>query len=58
MIGFKLGDYALPVIFLGAAFLFFTSNKKLNNLGRILFGVGGIPAETRPTTITVTPELD
>ena len=42
MIGFKLGDYALPVIFLGAAFLFFTSNKKLNNLGRILFGVGGI----------------
>ena len=42
MIGFKLGDYALPVLFLGAAFLFFTSNKKLNNLGRILFGVGGI----------------
>ena len=42
MIGFKLGDYALPVIFLGAALLFFTSNKKLNNLGRILFGVGGI----------------
>lgn len=41
MIGFKLGDYALPVIFLGAALLFFTSNKKLNNLGRILFGVGG-----------------
>ena len=40
MIGFKLGDYALPVIFLGAALLFFTSNKKLNNLGRILFGVG------------------
>ena len=42
MIGFKLGDYALPVLFIGAAFLFFTSNKKLNNLGRILFGVGGI----------------
>ena len=41
MIGFKLGDYALPVIFLGAALLFFTSNKKLNNLGRTLFGVGG-----------------
>ena len=39
MIGFKLGDYALPVIFIGAL-LFFTSNKKLNNLGRILFGVG------------------
>lgn len=42
MIGFKLGDYALPMIALGAALLFFTSNKKLNNLGRVIFGVGGI----------------
>lgn len=41
MIGFKLGDYALPMIALGAALLFFTSNKKLNNLGRVIFGVGG-----------------
>ncbi|VHA77999.1 Na/Pi cotransporter family protein [Streptococcus pyogenes] len=42
LIGFKLGDYALPTIFIGAACLFFTSNKKLNNFGRIIFGVGGI----------------
>lgn len=42
MIGFKLGDYALPMIAVGAALLFFTSNKKLNNLGRVIFGVGGI----------------
>lgn len=42
MIGFKLGDYALPMIALGAALLFFTSNKKLNNIGRVIFGVGGI----------------
>lgn len=42
LIGFKLGDYALPMIFIGAAMLFFTSNRRLNNLGRILFGVGGI----------------
>ncbi|KPJ22524.1 Na/Pi cotransporter family protein [Streptococcus phocae subsp. salmonis] len=42
LIGFKLGDYALPMIFIGSACLFFTSNKKLNNLGRIIFGVGGI----------------
>lgn len=42
LIGFKLGDYALPMIFIGAACLFFTSNKKLNNLGRVIFGVGGI----------------
>ena len=41
MIGFKLGDYASSD-FLGLRLLFFTSNKKLNNLGRILFGVGGI----------------
>ncbi|HEP5953863.1 TPA: Na/Pi cotransporter family protein [Streptococcus pyogenes] len=42
LIGFKLGDYALPMIFIGAACLFFTSNKKLNNFGRIIFDVGGI----------------
>lgn len=30
------------MIFIGAACLFFTSNKRLNNLGRIIFGVGGI----------------
>ncbi|MGT2787317.1 Na/Pi cotransporter family protein, partial [Streptococcus loxodontisalivarius] len=42
LIGFKLGDYALPMIFIGAALLFFTSNKKVNNWGRIIFGVGGI----------------
>ncbi|HHI9953181.1 TPA: Na/Pi cotransporter family protein [Streptococcus pyogenes] len=42
LIGFKLGNYALPMIFIGAACLFFTSNKKLNNFGRIIFGVGGI----------------
>ncbi|MGT2803008.1 Na/Pi cotransporter family protein [Streptococcus henryi] len=42
LIGFNLGDYALPMIFLGAALLFFTSNRQLNNIGRIIFGVGGI----------------
>ncbi|MGT2742805.1 Na/Pi cotransporter family protein [Streptococcus plurextorum] len=42
MIGFKLGDYALPMIALGAALLFFTSNRQLNNIGRVIFGVGGI----------------
>ncbi|MFC3928039.1 Na/Pi cotransporter family protein [Streptococcus caprae] len=42
LIGFKLGDYALPMIFIGAALLFFTRNRKLNNIGRVIFGVGGI----------------
>lgn len=42
LIGFNLGDYALPMIFIGAALLFFTSNRRLNNIGRTIFGVGGI----------------
>ena len=42
IIGFKLGEYALPLIFLGTMFLFFTKNRTANNIGRILFGVGGI----------------
>ena len=41
IIGFKLGEYALPLIFLGTMFLFFTKNRTANNIGRILFGVGG-----------------
>ena len=42
IIGFKLGEYALPLIFLGTMFLFFTKNRTANNIGRILFGIGGI----------------
>lgn len=42
LIGFKLGDYGLPILFLGAICLFFTKNRTINNIGRILFGVGGI----------------
>ena len=42
IIGFKLGDYALPMLFLGAVCLFFTKNRTINNIGRIVFGVGGI----------------
>lgn len=42
LIGFKLGDYALPIIFVGAMCLFFTKKRSINNIGRILFGVGGI----------------
>ena len=42
IIGFKLGDYALPMLFIGAVCLFFTKNRPINNIGRIIFGVGGI----------------
>lgn len=42
LIGFKLGDYGLPILFLGAILLLFVQNRKFNNLGKILFGLGGI----------------
>ncbi|WP_303974509.1 Na/Pi cotransporter family protein [Streptococcus merionis] len=42
LIGFNLGAYALPMIFVGAMLLFFTNKRHLNNLGRIVFGIGGI----------------
>lgn len=42
IIGFKLGEYALPILFVGAVCIFFTKNRAINNIGRILFGVGGI----------------
>ncbi|WP_068268262.1 Na/Pi cotransporter family protein [Caviibacter abscessus] len=42
IIGFNLSKYALPIIFIGAALLFFTKKQFLNNMGRILYGFGGI----------------
>lgn len=42
IIGFNLSRYALPIIFIGAALLFFTKKQVLNNMGRILYGFGGI----------------
>lgn len=40
IIGFKLEAYALPIAALGAILLFFTKNKKLNNFGQVIFGLG------------------
>ncbi|CAM3479539.1 Na/Pi cotransporter family protein [Pseudostreptobacillus hongkongensis] len=42
IIGFNITQYALPILFLGSAFLLFTKSKTINNIGRILFGFGGI----------------
>ena len=42
IIGFNISKYALPLLFLGAAFLFFTRSKVVNNIGRVIFGFGGI----------------
>ena len=42
IIGFNISKYSLPLIFIGAAFLFFTRAKLINNIGRVIFGFGGI----------------
>jgi len=42
IIGFNISKYSLPLIFVGAAFLFFTRAKLINNIGRVIFGFGGI----------------
>ena len=42
IIGFNISHFSLPIIFLGAALLFFTKVKTLNTAGSILFGFGGI----------------
>ena len=40
IIGFKLEAYALPIIAVGVFLLFFFKNKKVVNIGQVLFGVG------------------
>ncbi len=42
IIGIPIKDYALPIIFLGAALIFFVKNKKITYLGQIIFGFGGL----------------
>jgi phosphate:Na+ symporter len=42
IIGIKLGDYALPIIAVGAILLFFFKNKKIHNFGQIVFGFGAL----------------
>lgn len=42
IIGFNITHYSLPIIFLGSFCLFFLKSKTINNIGRILFGFGGI----------------
>lgn len=42
IIGIKISDYALPVLFSGAVLLFFFKNKKIHNFGQIVFGFGAL----------------
>jgi phosphate:Na+ symporter len=40
IIGIKISEYALPIIAVGAALIFFIKNKKVNNIGQVIFGFG------------------
>ena len=42
IIGIKISEYALPVLFTGAVLLFFFKNKKIHNIGQIIFGFGAL----------------
>ncbi|MFB9860540.1 Na/Pi cotransporter family protein [Salinicoccus siamensis] len=43
IIGLKIGDYALPILAVGAFLIFFLKNNpKAHNIGRILFGFGAL----------------
>lgn len=42
IIGIDIGEYALPIMAVGAIFLFFFKNKTINAFGQILFGFGAL----------------
>lgn len=42
IIGINVGAYALPIIAAGAILLFFFKNKKIHNIGQIVFGFGAL----------------
>ncbi len=40
IIGIDVGEYALPIIFVGAILLFFFKNQRIHNIGQVIFGFG------------------
>ena len=40
LISLKIGDYALPVMFLGSVLIFFVHNRKVKEFGRAILGFG------------------
>ena len=42
IIGIDIGAYALPIIAIGAAFLFFFKNQKVTSFGQVIFGFGAL----------------
>ena len=42
IIGFDVGEYALPIMAVGAFLLFFFKKNSIKNLGEVIFGFGGL----------------
>jgi phosphate:Na+ symporter len=42
IIGIDVGEYSLPIIAVGSILLFFFKNKKVHNVGQIVFGFGAL----------------
>ena len=42
IIGFDVAEYALPVMALGAFLIFFFKTNKVQNIGEVIFGFGGL----------------
>lgn len=42
IIGINIGEYALPILGVGAILLFFFNKQVINNIGQILFGFGAL----------------
>jgi phosphate:Na+ symporter len=42
IIGIEIDEYALPIIALGSACIFFFKNQKVHHLGQVLFGFGAL----------------
>ncbi|MGL4673895.1 MAG: Na/Pi cotransporter family protein, partial [Wohlfahrtiimonas sp.] len=42
IIGIDIGEYAYPILLLGSVMLFFFKAAKVQNIGQILFGFGGL----------------
>lgn len=60
VIGFDIGEYALPILAAGAVLLFFFKNKKINYAGQIVFGFGALffGLETMSGGLSPLRELD
>lgn len=42
IIGLDVGEYALPIMAIGAAMIFFIKKNKIQNIGQVIFGFGGL----------------